>query len=1141
MRKREGGLTLAPTDLGNFLSCRHLSRRDLEVASGLCDRPVRSGPVIEALRAQGVAHEQAFLAHLQAQGLAVTRCVSDRDQTDADEAEAARQGLSRTFEAMRSGAEVIYQPMLADGFWSGRADVLRRVATPSALGAWSYEVYDTKLARETRAGTILQLCVYSYLVEQLQGVRPAWMHAVVPGSGFVPQRYRSADFAAYFRLLTGLLGDFIAQPPETYPEPVPHCDLCVWWQACDRRRRGDDHLGYVAGITKGQIAVLKALGVARLETLAGQADLGRPHKGSLEALLRTRDQARMQWRGRELGQPLHELRQPLDAQHGLALLPAPTPDDIFLDFEGNHFADQGVQEYLTGYLLHEPGQGERYIAHWATTRAEERAAFEAFIDQAMAVRARNPNAHIYHFAPYEPAALKRLMGRYATRQQALDQLLRSEAFVDLHRVVRRALIASVERYSLKDLEAFYGYERRQDLRTAALCRRLLEQAIDAGDGAAAAREQMAVVEAYNREDCESTRRLRDWLEQLRDQAVADGATCERPSSAQAEAAPEISALEQELQALREALLQGVPDEPDARSDAQQAQFLLAHMMEFHRREEKATWWEYFRLLALEETDFIDERRAVAGLAFCAEVEPGRAPVHRYGFPDQELDARVRDDAYAPGVGKVGRIVAVDNLERTIDVKKRRDTATAHPTGLVLHSRVPADVLQQSLMRLGAFVIAQGLRPSAPYRTAVALLLRRPSALADPRGTLQHDGEQPLAAACRLVHQLDGHVLAIQGPPGTGKTFTAAHMICELVQAGRRVGVTAVSHKVIHNLMEGAMQQAQARGLDLRAAYKKDGEYEGAWALEYIDDYGALRDGLDHGDYPLVGGTAWCWSREQFEQSVDVLFVDEAGQMSLSNVLAVAPAGRSLVLLGDPQQLEQPLQSSHPEGSAVSALAHLLAGAETMPPDRGLFLDTTYRLHPDIARFTSEIYYEGRLTARPELARQAILSAAAESRCAGAGLRFVALEHQGNGARAPEEAELIGDIVEELLNGGRWRDKEGAEHGLTPEDILIVAPYNLQVGALRARLPALRERVGTVDRFQGQEAPVVIYSLTSSSPDDAPRGMSFLYDPHRFNVATSRAMALCILVGQPALFAPECKTPTQMRMANAFCRYLELCA
>ena len=390
--------------------------------------------------------------------------------------------------------------------------------------------------------------------------------------------------------------------------------------------------------------------------------------------------------------------------------------------------------------------------------------------------------------------------------------------------------------------------------------------------------------------------------------------------------------------------------------------------------------------------------------------------------------------------------------------------------------------------------------------------------------------------------MDGDVLAIQGPPGTGKTFAGGEIICTLVEKGLRVGVTAVSHKVIVNLLESAAERAAARGLAMRIVHRQRGKYEGDFGIERINPYPRIRKELAEGEIDLLGATAWCWTRPEFQQSVDVLVVDEAGQMSLANVLGSARAGRSLILLGDPQQLEQPLQSSHPEGSEVSALSHLLDGEETMPADRGLFLPDTYRLHPDIARFTSEVYYEGKVQPRAGFGleqQRVVPRRGRESPFTGAGLRCVLVPHTGNQASSSEEVNVIARIVDDLLGNCDWQDKDGRVAPLRKEDLLLVAPYNAQVSALTAEIPRVADRIGTVDRFQGQEAPVVIYSMTSSSAEDAPRGMEFLYNRFRFNVATSRARALCILVGSPELFRPECRTPAQMRMANGFCRYMEL--
>ncbi|MGH7127900.1 MAG: DEAD/DEAH box helicase, partial [Planctomycetaceae bacterium] len=398
-------------------------------------------------------------------------------------------------------------------------------------------------------------------------------------------------------------------------------------------------------------------------------------------------------------------------------------------------------------------------------------------------------------------------------------------------------------------------------------------------------------------------------------------------------------------------------------------------------------------------------------------------------------------------------------------------------------------------------------------------------------------DDEVATACRLGRELDHGLLPIQGPPGTGKTHTGSRMIVDLIRAGRKVGVTAVSHEVIRNLLRGCIEAARERGIEgFKCLHKGKPKETSPEALHAFDDYKRIHSLFDCGTgYGLLGGTAWLWARPDFARSVDVLFIDEAGQMSLADVLAVAGGARSLVLLGDPQQLEQPQQASHPPGTGASALEHILGSQQTIPDEAGLFLQQTRRLHPDICKFTAEVFYEDRLSSVAGLERQAVLGAA---RFPESGLVYVPVLHEGRQSRSNEEVAAISALVAELTEGSAWwRDRNGAERPLTRQDLMVVAPYNAQVTALAAALPGVR--VGTVDKFQGQQAPVVVVSLTTSTADEAPRGMSFLYSANRLNVATSRAKGLCILVGNPKLFEPDCRTPDQMRLANAFCRYLEL--
>jgi uncharacterized protein len=362
------------------------------------------------------------------------------------------------------------------------------------------------------------------------------------------------------------------------------------------------------------------------------------------------------------------------------------------------------------------------------------------------------------------------------------------------------------------------------------------------------------------------------------------------------------------------------------------------------------------------------------------------------------------------------------------------------------------------------------------------------------------------------------------------------MIVELIHCGKQVGITANSHKVIRNLLDAVMDAAQGRGIPVEAIQKCSeediGENEHGIARAKSNDsaFAALACGTQ-----VAGGTAWLWSRPEAACAVDVLFVDEAAQMSLANVLAVSQAADSLVLLGDPQQLDQPTKGTHPDGTGVSALAHLLGDRQTIEANQGLFLEETWRLHPAVCDFTSEVFYQGRLKSRQGMETQVLSSGSLVS---GTGLRLMPVHHEGNQNSSSEEADRVGELFRRLTDGTAvWTNHKGETIPLTERDVLIITPYNAQVSELMNRLPDAR--IGTVDKFQGQEAPVVIYSMATSSPENAPRGMEFLYSLNRLNVATSRARCVCVLVASPKLFEPECHTPRQMKLANAFCRYREL--
>jgi uncharacterized protein len=1188
MQLIDGQPVFSATDLVGFLACEHLTELERAALAGLVVRPSRHDPELDVIRRRGDQHEQRYLAELEAGGRRVVRIQRD---DDAEQGERIRRQADETIAAMRDGADVIYQAAFFDGQWLGYADFLLRIeatkpAEAAVWGPWHYEVADTKLARHVKAGAVLQICSYVDQLARLQRVTPKEMAVVLGGSAHEVARLRVDDYMAYYRTAkrrfeSALVGGQGAPPPKpsyppetTYPEPVEHCQVCRWSMLCEARRREDDHLSLVAGISTHQ---RKALRAREIETLTGLAGSPLPFDPPLDgasaaATERVREQARLQLEGRGRNPPLHELLlpkdgEPIDPERGLAALPEPDLGDVFFDIEGDPYAfDDGI-DYLFGVL----DTAGTFTAFWsfAPGRSEEidlageKAAFEAFIDFVEERRRRYPAMHVYHYAPYEPTAMKRLMGRHATREEEVDALLRGGVLVDLYRAVRQGLRASVESYSIKKLEPIYGFTREIDLRDAGSSIVAFEEWLELGDRDRPTSDILARIEGYNRDDVVSNARLRDWLEGQRIAlALRTGQEVPRPAERAPEPPDALTAAAAEVQAMADRLTANVPVDPAARSEEEHARWLLAQLLSWHRRESKATYWDFFRRVGLTSQELVEEDGAIGQLEVVSIGEPylptPRSKLWRrraiYRFPPQEhRDVGDRSELFDPRLAQEhagespwpawklnGDIGEIDDQHGTLEIIWKADGEIRNPDAIVALNRVPDKPLPQALLRLAAWVVEHGIDADGPSRAARDLLLRRPPRCGQGHGApLQQPGEEDLEAACRLVSCLDGGTLAIQGPPGSGKTYTAAEMVVRLLATGKRVGISATSHKVIENFLGKIFEAADRNGVDVRAIQKSGDEGSSLdghqWLRVEKSDNAKVRDALTSDECNLGAGTPWLWGRFDFAGIVDVLFVDEAGQISLANVLAMGGASNSLVLMGDPQQLDQPLQGSHPPGADRSALAHLLGDEATMPPDRGLFLEHTWRMHPALTEFTSTAFYEGRLTSRPKLANQALHGPAP---IGGVGVRLLASDHSGNDNLSVEEARQIAALASTLVTGGAsWIKDDGTECPIGWKDILIVAPYNAQVGEIRRHLPP-EARVGTVDKFQGQEAPISIYSMTTSSAEEAPRGMAFLYSRNRLNVATSRARCVAVVVANPELLRVRARSVEEMRLANALCLYVE---
>jgi predicted RecB family nuclease len=1089
MQLVDGSPVFSPSDLNNHLECEHLTRLELAVARGDLARRAVDNATADFIARKGEQHEAAYLARLEVEGHEVRRIEFAFDWPAA---------VAATEQAVRDGADVIYQACFVHDGWRGFADFLLR--QPDG----TYEVADTKLARHPKPHHLLQLCFYSEQVDRLQGSEPARMHLAL-GSGQT-ETYRPADFAAYYRRVRSRFLDFVGVESPTEPYPVAHCSLCDFKPLCDTHWDGVDHLVRVARIRRDQIARLADVGITTLEGL-GLADPGlqvpRMPPSTFEAL---RDQASLQLHHRQTGRLAYHLLQP-EKERGLGLLPEPSSGDLFFDIEGDPFweSDRGL-EYLFGLLWEEDGRPV-FQPIWAHDRFEERQAFEQLIDLFHARLERDPKLHIYHYAGYETAALKRLAGQYATREDELDDLLRREIFVDLFGAVRQGLRASLSSYSIKQLEGFYMPERHAELKAGDDSILVYEQWRESLD-----QTLLDAIGAYNEEDCLSTLKLREWLLGLRAEARI-GEWRQLPIPRQS--TPEAEEALEEREQLEHDLFAGGEE-------------LMAQLLGYHRREAKPVWWAFFDRLEKTPSELVDDQDSIGDLEHLEEARlppPKRSTVHAFLFPPQQHKLATGQEVFDPETGEsAGWIREVDDSSGRLELVRGPSLEEIDPPRALIPGGPWDDRCQRdALLRLG-----RSLRDGdVAYRVLRGILARE---LPRIEGRQERIQTTDLEEMKHLVSHLDESHLFIQGPPGSGKTWTGARLIAHLLDKGKRVGVASTSHRAIHNLLdeiEVAAKEVSVRFWGLKRS--TDGNDESLYESRHIQSDSHIAPFVAEA-VNLIAGTAWLFAREELEQCpVDYLFIDEAGQVSLADALAMGTCARNLVLLGDPLQLAQVTQGKHPGGSGASVLEHLLGDAGTIPEDRGIFLEHTWRMHPDVCEFVSTAFYEGRLSSVEKCARQ--------STALGTGLRSIPVDHVGNRQTSLEEAERIAEEIKAML-GAEYTNVEGETRSLRADDFMVVAPYNAQVRCLREAAPA-GVRVGTVDKFQGQEAVVVFFSMATSSGEDIPRNVEFLFSRNRLNVAISRARCLGVLVASPRLLDLNCRTIEQMRLANALCLAVEM--
>lgn len=1115
MKKHDNGILYSPSDLITFLESPFASWMDrwyLEDPQAIT--PDKLTESEQSVTAAGDRHEEEQLYKFRNEGWSIAEISMSKD---VDLAEAL------TDEALASDHDMIFQARLRGGAFAGWADFMVRDSEDPTR----WEIWDAKLARKMKSYFIIQLCAYADMLEQMTGQRPLTLRVLL-GTGKT-ESFRTEDYYDYYlelkeRFLTFM--EFWQADLTQRPVPDPSAEHRRWSSHAEEWLNTVDHLSLVARISKGQREHLENAGIRTLAALAEAKDTDRPKRIAVPIFERLREQAALQksTRERRAVDPdaiadYNVLQAAPDRPDlGLGALPPADPADLFFDLEGYPLIDGGL-EYLWGVTYLDSGK-RHFKDWWAHDSQEEKAAFEGFIDWAYARWRANPGLHIYHYANYEIAVLKRLMSRYGSREEEVDDLLRNGVFVDLYKVVKEGLRVGEPSYSIKYIERLYRPQRTNEVATAGESIVQYANWLNSGQGTCPATSAiLREIRDYNQDDCDSTQELADWLRGLqRDERIYfhDPKTEEDDASSYspADSIQEAIARKKDQQTSLDQFKKQAPDEGSRRLAT-----LLSDFVGFYRRDAKPIWWRLFDRLASTDEELKEDIACIGDAVLASpQGEPFKQSLlFEYTFdPGQDTKVRIGDKLFPTFNHKASvEVYSIDTYKGTVTLKISRSQLQKSFEGEMppRTSFIPKEFVSPGVLETSLNEQIDKFSETGEIHPALRQLLLREA----PPSLAPFQQQDAQARALQTALRMKGELLCIQGPPGTGKSTTAATIIADLIGQGHSVGISGSSHKAILSLIR---KIAEKMGTDFSAVYKGNStdnpDAEEIAGLLIVKDNG---NAFSQFDGTILAGTAWLFAREEAEGLLDYLFVDEAGQVGTANLIAMAPCARNLILLGDQMQLEQVSQAVHPGMAGDSCLNYFLGGERVIPESQGIFLPISYRMQTDLCKIVSEIAYEGKLKSKGTDHRKLVWPEGNGALHQDRGILFHPIEHTGNVQASEEEVQEIVALTKQLLKANLQEKETLRPLGI--DDILFVAPYNMQVNLLRSHFPE-GAKVASVDKFQGQEAPVVILSMCSSFGEYGSRGIEFILNRNRLNVALSRAQTLAIVVGDPRIST----TPSQ---------------
>jgi len=1130
MKIKNNKFLVSPSDLNNFVACKYTVLNEIKYHN----KEIRKSPDRandKLWKEMGVEHEKRHYKILKEKYKKSITIKSDLNEKDR---------FDETVRAIQKGYDLIYHAYLIDDNLRGEADFLIKCNTKSDLGDYSYEVYDTKITRNLKPRHVTQITAYSDMLGKIQKVLPEKMY-LIDGS----DEYHSFKTIEYIDLFNHSKKEFIkflsnTSKEKIYPEKCSYCNLCDWKDECDKTWENDNYINLVAGSNKSQIEKLKKNKIRTVEQLSKTKLTAIDLKINAESFKKIQLQAQLQEEKRNTGEDKIVI---LDSDFGKGFYKLPKPDDgdVFFDIEGYPRMDRPF-EYLHG-LYYKDNSKLKFKDLWAKNynKESEKNIFIELINFLEKRFVEYPNAHIYHYASYEKRAIRELATSYSSEfpkgNIVNDDLLRKEKYVDLFSIVSQSIRTSERDLSLKSIEKFYNFKRKADIVKA-------DDSVIKYDNWIATKNEKYKQDIikYNEEDCISTYLLReflvknkpeniDWFIKL-EEITKEG---EEPKKYRRKAPNKLSREEVEVD---------LNIRLEKKKNKTNKKFVenLKNFIGFHWKSNKPEFWEVFDRAEKTHLELEDDTECIANCVLIDDkpkvTEDGF--IYSYRFNDQNYKQKEGKSAFdAHQIKGLGTIYSIEenfpdkNIVKILVSKNGKNIEM--PSLLTLGNTMPPQVHQHD-QALNKFLEDYILNNGENYKSIMDMLERKEPDIKNIKSgsTLIEENKDLITQSIEIVKNLNNSYLTIQGPPGTGKTYTSAKIIIELMKAGKKVGVTSNSHEAIKTLLIAIEQQAVDQNYEFSGMRKSKSSDKHEW--KFIRNVTTGKP-LNMDSYSLFAGTSWFFVDPRMNKTLDYLFIDEAGQVALGTTIANATSADNLVLIGDQMQLSQPMRAKHEGYARMSSLDFILEDDDTISTDKGVFLNVTRRLNKKICNYISTSFYDSRLTSDPITETRSVnlkLDPIKDE-----GLFYVPIDHSGCSQRSDEEADLVEKVFNKIVN--KQYKSENIAGKISAKDIMVVAPYNAQANNIRERLKKKFKddvRVGTIDLFQGQEAKVVLISMTTSDVESLPRHKDFFFSRNRLNVAISRSECVAIIIFNENLLLASASNIKEMKLINSFCKLLE---